>query len=722
MKNKLLLFLLISLNLAFAKPKEKLITGPSIGLVMEGFYMDQDMIFFSFSIKNTGDQPLTNIYITNLDNPYNGYINIYSTQAANQIPSLAPGEENTYFFQGNFMAFGQCSNMSQTIVHATTLGGTEITDLSDDGYPNNYPPYYENDITYTQFYPQVEFYQEGIYQDLNNNSIVDSGDAINYNYSINYSNTQNLDFIVTDNNATLSNPNGNTNGWSSTGIHYITQAEANTGYVYNCPTVQFLNAYCGEIYIFTDPTPCTSCPNPNGCSYTIITKITDLLPNNIIGNVKFNANNDGCATGLNFPNRKVVATSGSTTYSSYTNINGDYNIHIPNSGTYATTATNNLGNNFSSNPASVSITSSGENINYSNNFCISSATNYSDLQVVLYPIDQARPGFDSHYRLYFRNNGSTNLNGTIQLTYDNAKLSIVAANPAQNSATSNTLTWNYSNLLPFEQRYIYITFNAFTPPTVNQDDILSFTAVGNPIAGDNHATDNTFALDQTVVSSFDPNDKTVLEGAYIQASQANEYLHYITRFQNTGTAAATTVVLKETLDSNLDWSTFEPVDASHIYNIQVKDGNQLTCTFSNIGLPDSTTNEPASHGWLSYKIKPKSGFSIGDIASSDAAIYFDYNPPIITNTVTTQIATLSNNGFTENNFKIYPNPANNYFVIENNTAGFCTYEIYDTGGKLLSNGNVENRKPIDISKFQSGLYFVSIKTENTKQTYKIIKQ
>nr|WP_294936650.1 T9SS type A sorting domain-containing protein [uncultured Flavobacterium sp.] len=709
MKNKLLLFLLISLNLAFAKPKEKLVAGPSIALIMEGYFMDQNMVHFRFRIINNGDQPLTNVTVTNIDYPHNGLINIVGVP----IASLAPGEEDTTTFSA--YTYNQCVDLSQAIVHATTPGNTEITDLSS---PYSY---YQDDITYTYYNAYADFSQQGIYQDLNSNSIVDVGDAINYNYTLNYSTNQS-DFIVSDSNATLSNPTGNAYGWSSSGIHYITQAEVDLGYVYNCPYVQFINSNCTS-YSFSDPTPCISCPDPTtSCNNVITTKITDLLSNNIVGNVKFNANNDGCATGLNFPNRKIVATNGSTTYASYTNNNGNYNIYIPNTGVYTTTATSNLGANFSSNPTSVAITSSGENIDYSGNFCISSSTNYTDLQVVLYPIDHARPGFNSFYRLYFRNNGSTNLNGTIQLTYDNAKLSIVAANPAQNSATSNTLTWNYSNLLPFEQRYIYITFNAFTPPTVNQDDILSFTAVGNPIAGDNHATDNTFALDQTVVSSFDPNDKTVLEGAYIQASQANEYLHYITRFQNTGTAAATTVVLKETLDSNLDWSTFEPVDASHIYNIQVKDGNQLTCTFSNIGLPDSTTNEPASHGWLSYKIKPKSGFSIGDIASSDAAIYFDYNPPIITNTVTTQIATLSNNGFTENNFKIYPNPANNYFVIENNTAGFCTYEIYDTGGKLLSNGNVENRKPIDISKFQSGLYFVSIKTENTKQTYKIIKQ
>jgi uncharacterized repeat protein (TIGR01451 family) len=307
------------------------------------------------------------------------------------------------------------------------------------------------------------------------------------------------------------------------------------------------------------------------------------------------------------------------------------------------------------------------------------------------------------------------------MTFDNGKLTFTNAAPAQNSATANTLTWNYTNLLPFESRYINLSFGVLTPPTVNTNDLLNFTVVGNPIAGDSNTANNTLVWDQIVRSSFDPNDKTVIEGAYITTAEANNYLTYVTRFQNTGTANATTVVIKETLDADLDWNTFEPIAASHEANIQLRYGYDLTYTFSNINLTYESANEPASHGWMVYKIKPKSNFSIGDIASSSSDIYFDYNLPILTNTVTTEMVALSISENIKNNFALYPNPTSGYFTITMQTEMNADYQIFDINGKLLQTNSIESRKPIDISTFQNGFYFVTINTEQGKATYKLVK-
>ena len=239
---------------------------------------------------------------------------------------------------------------------------------------------------------------------------------------------------------------------------------------------------------------------------------------------------------------------------------------------------------------------------------------------------------------------------------------------------------------------------------------------------DVNTADNTYVLNQFVVNSFDPNDKTVLEGATITAAQATKPLHYITRFQNTGTFAAYTVVLKETLDADLDWNTFEPIGSSHNYRIRIINGNQVTITFDAINLINSSANEPASNGWFAYKIKPKSTFAIGNIATSSADIYFDYNLPITTNSVTTQIAPLSNSEFDKANFSVYPNPANNYFVINSNLTESSSYELVDINGKILTYGIVENKKQVDISSLESGFYFLNIKTQNSKFAYKIVKQ
>ena len=712
MKQKLLLLFLLSFTIAFAIPKEKLSVNPAIAIMMAGSSTGFGDFYYTIFIKNIGEETLTNIYVTQVG-PNSGIIFDFGT-----IASLAPGEEVNNL-QAHKFTSGDCSDVSQVMVHATpTSSSTEITDLSSDplGYDNNglSGSYYNDFFTISYLNIPVSGSQEGIYEDTNSNSIVDVGDVVNYTYMIfSYGTTGE----IFDNNAVISNPYyfGDT---MTTGIHFITQADVDLGYVYNSSDIVPAGP-CLLPGTFNDVSSC-SCPNPLGAN--IITALTSLLPNQISGKVKFNTNSDNCITGVYFPNRRVSTTDGTYTYASYTNGTGDYHVLIPNVGNYNTTALTNLNANFTSNPASVNVTSSGSGMDYNNtNFCISSATNYTDLIVNMFNINQAIPGNIATYRIYYSNYGSTNLNGSIQLTFDNGKLTLSNATPAQNSATSTTLTWNYTNLLPFETRAIALTFNVLTPPAVNVSDLLNFTVVANPTAGDNNAANNTFTWNQTVFSSFDPNDKTVIEGAYINQSQAANYLNYVTRFQNTGTANATTVVIKEMLDPKLDWDSFEPIASSHTSNIQIKDGNDLTYTFSNINLPYESANEVDSHGWIAYRIKPKNTFAIGDIASSKSDIYFDYNLPIVTNTVTTEMTALSTTDFIKSNFTLYPNPASNHFVIESETTINFQYQIIDLNGKVLQTNTAENGHPIDICALQSGFYMVNIITEQGKATYKLIK-
>lgn len=713
MKQKLLFLFLLSFSIVIAKPKEKnVMANPDIGILLSATNFGTD-IFYTISIKNTGEETLTNVFVTEGPNTF-GLIFQFGT-----IASLAPGQEITGLTAQKFG--GACYDQSQVIVHATPSSTTtEITDLSSDpfGYDNNGQPgsYYNDLVTTSSYFVFINGTQDGVYQDLNNNSIVDVGDVINYTYStIGGSNGGE----IYDSNAIVTNPIFANGFYFTTGIHYITQADVDLGYVYNTSYIISFGP-CDVGGYFQDESYC-ACPNPSDAN--IVTSLTSLLPNKITGTVKFNANNDNCTTGLNFPNRRVNTTDGTYTYASYTNAAGNYQILIPNVGNYTTSALTNLNTNFTSNPSSTTTVSSGSGIDYNNtNFCISSAANFADLTVNMFNINQAIPGNTATYRIVYTNYGSTNLNGSVQLTFDNGKLTFGSSSPSQNSATTNTLTWNYTNLLPFESRYINLSFNVLIPPTVNVNDWLTFTVVGNPIAGDNNTANNTLNWHQIVRSSFDPNDKTVIQGDFIEVSQGGDYLTYVTRFQNTGNANATTVVIKETLDAKLDWNTFEPVDSSHATNIQLRNGNDLTYTFSNIDLPYESANEPASHGWMVYKIKPKSNFAIGDIASSKSDIYFDYNLPIITNTVTTQMIALSNAENIKNNFALYPNPASNYFVIEMLTEINAQYEIFDLNGKRLQIDTVQSLNPIDISSLQKGFYFVTIKTDQGKATYKLVKK
>ncbi|MEW5676880.1 T9SS type A sorting domain-containing protein [Flavobacterium enshiense] len=711
----LLLFLLVNCIASAAntnKYSNARANNPAIGITMFGWYNSPNELNFSISIKNLGDETLTNISVANNPNvsAFGDLLLMFGP-----IPSLSPGQEMTNL---QAMKIGtQCLDYSQVIVSATTSGGGTISDFS------SVYSYYSDEVTYSHFIfnGQIDSVQEAVYQDLNSNSVVDLGDVINYTYTI--TSTANINNVyIYDNNSNVSNQYFNLVAhvpYTVTAVHNLTTADLNSGYVYNQSHFSS-NEICYD-FPFADSTPCNNCPNPGYSN--IVTPLSDLVPNVITGQVRYNSNADGCATGASFVNRRITTNNGIYDYSSYTDNYGAYKIFIPNSGNFTTSALVNLGANFTSTPTSVGITSSGADMNYyGTDFCISSSTNVSDLNVVLVNINQAIPGFEANYRIYYTNKGSTNLNGSVQLVYQNGKLTFANALPVQNSATSNSLTWDYSNLLPFESRYIDVNFNVLTPPTVNAGDILNFNLTATPTVGDATPIDNFFTLNQLVRSSYDPNDKTVLEGAYISQSQASDYLHYVTRFQNTGTYYATTVSVKEVLDPKLDWSTFQPIGSSHNARVDIKNGNELTYTFSNIHLNYESNNEPESHGWLVYKIKPINGFTIGDVASSRSDIYFDYNVPIVTNTVTTQISVLSTSNFLKNNFSVYPNPATNYITIENKESLDFEYEILDVNGKQLVKGTNADSRQVDVSSLQKGFYFISIKANQGKSVYKLIKE
>src|SRR5690554_2905540 len=213
----------------------------------------------------------------------------------------------------------------------------------------------------------------------------------------------------------------------------------------------------------------------------------------------------------------------------------------------------------------------------------------------------------------------------------------VSSNPSPGSSTANSLTFPIGTMQPFQTVEVDITMLTFQPPTVNGGDILNFTANVTPSANDYTPVDNTFNVAQVVVNSFDPNDKQVLQGEELHIDHKDEYLDYMIRFQNTGTASAINVRILDTLHPKLDWNTIVPISASHDYYVKIKDGNHVEFMFDNIHLPDSISNEQASHGFVAYKIKPKSDVQVGDVITGDAAIYFDFNAPIITNVVSTTV-------------------------------------------------------------------------------------
>ncbi len=274
-------------------------------------------------------------------------------------------------------------------------------------------------------------------------------------------------------------------------------------------------------------------------------------------------------------------------------------------------------------------------------FCIRPTGIYNDLEISFLPVwPAARPGMNASYELVYKNRGTTTLSGNVAVNFDNSKMNFVAASENVTSQSSGQLLWNYNNLQPFESRTINVTFNLLPPPVNNIGDTISYLAVITPSDNDETAFDNIFILPQRVIGSFDPNDKQCLEGSKLDIAKIGDYLHYVIRFQNEGTDTAFNIVVADTLSNNLDWSSFEFIGSSHSCNPVLKN-NKAEFFFENINLPYKAINEPASNGWVAFKIKPKPSVVIGDSVNNTAAIYFDFNLPVITNKATTIVSNSS---------------------------------------------------------------------------------
>ncbi len=134
--------------------------------------------------------------------------------------------------------------------------------------------------------------------------------------------------------------------------------------------------------------------------------------------------------------------------------------------------------------------------------------------------------------------------------------------------------------------------------------------------------------------SYDPNDKQGFPIGYGTAHyiRPGTDIEYKIRFQNTGTDTAFTVLVVDTLSAWLDPSTLKFGPSSHPYRAEIYGPGILKFHFENILLPDSNVNEIVSHGFLQFRISPRADAPLETLVENQAAIYFDFNAPILTNT------------------------------------------------------------------------------------------
>ncbi|WP_264520171.1 T9SS-dependent choice-of-anchor J family protein [Flavobacterium sp. N1994] len=357
------------------------------------------------------------------------------------------------------------------------------------------------------------------------------------------------------------------------------------------------------------------------------------------------------------------------------------------------------------------------------NFPITATQTYADLSVTISPLSQPRPGFTYINRLTYTNNGNQTLAaGTVTFS-PNIGLFINAISQSGTTSTANGFSYAFTNLNPSESRYIDVTINVPSIPSVTLGQLLTSTATITNPTGEIYPTDNSASLTQAVIGSYDPNNKSESHGGRILQSSfsANDYLTYTILFENTGTADAITVQVNDVLDAKLDETSIRMLGASHNYILD-RVGSTLNWKFSGINLPPSVANSQIGHGYIVFKVKPKAGYALGDIIPNTANIYFDFNPAIVTNTFTTQfVATLGTEDFAFAYFSCYPNPVKNTLTVTND-ATIDTIEIATVLGQSISSQKVNDlQTQINLSGLASGIYFVKVTSSKQEKTIKIIK-
>ncbi|POS00807.1 putative repeat protein (TIGR01451 family)/predicted secreted protein (Por secretion system target) [Flavobacterium croceum DSM 17960] len=445
--------------------------------------------------------------------------------------------------------------------------------------------------------------------------------------------------------------------------------------------------------------------------------------NSLKGKTYYDLDNNGCSINdLTLNNIKLKSTLG-TIINYTTTINDEYKFYFSNTGSFIINPEIENSLYFNINPNNPTI--NYNTINFTEqvqDFCITANGQHNDLEIILIPINAARPGFDANYKIVYKNKGTTTLSGTINFTFDDSVLDFVSSNPNFSNQSIGSLNWNFTNLLPFESREINIILNLNSPietPALNSGDLLNYTAFVNGQL-DETPNDNIAILNQIVVNSYDPNDKTCLEGTTITTSMVGEYVHYLIRFENNGTANAQNIVVKDMIDINkFDINTLIPIKGSHNFETRISSTNKVEFIFQNINLPFDDAN---NDGYVSFKIKTKPNLVVGNTFSNSANIYFDYNFPIVTNNYTTTVQNtlgLQENDFI-NNISVYPNPVKNIlnFKIEDNIS---KVEVYDISGRILSSNSIHENK-IDLSNLKTGNYILKLYTEKGIMNTKIIKE
>ncbi len=361
-------------------------------------------------------------------------------------------------------------------------------------------------------------------------------------------------------------------------------------------------------------------------------------------------------------------------------------------------------NNSCEDTLSVDVLSMGQQY-CDNNFGDTATCVYPDLRLEIESTAQ-RVGFENLIAVTVSNAGTSRASG-VQLSLDlgNDILPVSSTTP-WDDVQGTTYKWTFATLDMGERKTIYITDSVATSVTIGSYMDVNGTLNGSEL--DCNTADNTAARSLLAEGAIDPNDLAVDPEGFVEAGTE---LTYKIRFQNVGNALVSTVRIEDQLPEGLDPASLEMGVVSHPYQLIVKDDGHITWLFENINLPDSTTAEPESHGFILFKVRIQDDLPDGTILENQVAIYFDQQDPIYTNTVQNIIGERPEYR-SLGQLRVLPNPAGAYtnITINKRLTEMVAISLYDLNGQLVYYNHRLNQRQYQLQRggWPAGTYILKV--------------
>jgi uncharacterized repeat protein (TIGR01451 family) len=472
-------------------------------------------------------------------------------------------------------------------------------------------------------------------------------------------------------------------------------------------TLAFAGLAAGNYYLYQRLTMAVGSNYYNGCADQTLFTIPDLgVGCGHVNGTVYMDYNENCLMGgseTRVPGAILEFQPGP--YYTMTNSNGDYAINLPTGAYTVEQIASDVAQYCPAPPAPVNV-SGTQTLNIADTSLVA-----LDAQVMI-GSGPARPGFQLHYAIQQTNLTPSSTGTTsVVLTFD-PTVTFISSTPAPSLLSGNTITWNQSALGAFHQRAVQVRFQV--PPDVGLIGmVLNASVVLTTQNTDAVLANNSASTSVTVTGSYDPNDK--LANTSSRASDelyfidGDEYIDYVIRFQNTGTDTAFNVIITDTLPTTLDPAKIKWGAASHAHTHQLVGAGMLKFIFPNILLPDSNANEPGSHGFVSFRIRPHQPVVASTVIENIANIFFDFNPPVITepSVLVTEFSTGLSVARGEDGLMVYPNPTSGILVVE--LADAERIHLLDLAGRLLVEARVVgNRTLVPLDGLPAGVYLLRV--------------